>query len=162
MDKPSGKSLVQELKCSLCLFCIGGFLYNIIEVLWRGYSHWTMFFVGGACFNLIGRIHTFCRKGLFQRCVLCALAVTSVEFLSGCLFNLKMKLNVWDYSGMLFNIKGQVCLLYSVLWGFLSLIAAPIYSRCRTRLRDGRPKTPELTVIPGGKGTEMELTDIAE
>ena len=162
MKKLSGKSAVQEAKCSFCLFCIGGFLYNIIEVLWRGYSHWTMFFVGGACFNLIGRIHTLCRKGLFQRCTLCALAVTAVEFVSGCLFNLKMKLNVWDYSGMFFNIKGQVCLLYSVLWGFLSLIAAPVYTRCRTRLTAPRPKTPQLRVIAGGKAEEVGWMEMAE
>ena len=157
MTKIAGKSMLKELKCGICLFCVGGFLYNIIEVLWRGYSHWTMFFVGGACFNLMGRIHTFCRKRLFQRCTLCALAVTLVEFFSGCLFNLKMKMNVWDYSGMFLNIKGQVCLLYSVLWGFLSLIAAPVYSRCRTRLAGGESKTPELRVITGGKRQELDI-----
>ena len=140
----SKSKVLQELKCGVGLFCIGGFLYNIIEVLWRGYSHWTMFFVGGACFNLIGRIHTVCKKGLFQRCALGSAAVTAVEFLSGCLFNLRMKMNVWDYSDMFLNIKGQVCLLYSVLWGALSLIAVPIYKNCRTRLEGGEPELPVL------------------
>ncbi len=159
MQKLDGKSVAKEVKCSVCLFCIGGFLYNIIEVFWRGYSHWSMFFVGGACFNLIGRIHSFCRRGLFQRCTLCALAVTAVEFISGCLFNLKLKLNVWDYSGMFLNIKGQVCLLYSVLWGFLSLIAAPVYTRCRAKLTAGGREAPQLTVIPGGKLREAEAVE---
>lgn len=156
MTRLSKRQLFHELKCGVCLFCIGGFLYNIIEVLWRGYSHWTMFFVGGACFHLIGRVQRFCRGGLFHRCALCALAVTSVEFFSGCLFNLKMKLNVWDYSGMFLNVKGQVCLLYSVLWGFLSLIAMPIYANCRTRLEGGEPKLPTLRFLTGKKAENTE------
>lgn len=113
----SGLSVPKKLGCTLFLFCIGGTLYNILEVLWRGYTHWTMFIVGGVCFNLIGRIHTICKKGLLIRCTLCSLAITAVEFVSGCLFNLRLKMNVWNYSNMLLNIKGQVCLLYSVLWG---------------------------------------------
>ena len=60
-----------------------------------------------------------------------------MEFVSGCLFNLRMKLDVWDYSDMPFNIKGQVCLLYTVLWGGLSLIAIPVYRYCLQKLESG-------------------------
>ena len=157
MTRLSKRQLFHELKCGVCLFCIGGFLYNIIEVLWRGYSHWTMFFVGGACFPASGGlVKKIDDSLLFHRCALCALAVTSVEFFSGCLFNLKMKLNVWDYSGMFLNVKGQVCLLYSVLWGFLSLIAMPIYANCRTRLEGGEPKLPTLRFLTGKKAESTE------
>lgn len=121
---------LKKLRCTVLLFCIGGALYNIIEILWRGYTHWTMFLVGGACFNLVGRIHTICKRGLFARCALCSCVITAVEFISGCLFNLRLKMNVWDYSDMIFNIKGQICLLYSVLWGMLSVIALPVYRCC--------------------------------
>ena len=31
----------------LFLFGTGGLLYILIELIWRGYSHWTMFFLGG-------------------------------------------------------------------------------------------------------------------
>jgi uncharacterized membrane protein len=127
-------SALKKLRCTFFLFCIGGALYNIIEMLWRGYTHWTMFIVGGMCFNLIGRIHTMCKKGLFYRCFMCAMTITAIEFISGCLFNLRLKMNVWNYSGMLFNIKGQVCLLYSVLWGALSVLAIPIYRQCLQHL----------------------------
>ena len=89
-----------------------------------------MFIVGGICFNIIGRIHSLCRKGMVIRCTLCALAVTAVELASGYLLNMRLKMNVWDYSGMMLNIKGQVCLLYSMLWGALSLIALPVYRFC--------------------------------
>lgn len=36
---------------------IGGLLYIIIELIWRGYSHWTMFVLGGLCFVCLGRIN---------------------------------------------------------------------------------------------------------
>ncbi len=124
-------SFLRKARCLVCLFCIGGFLYNVIEILWRGYTHWSMFFAGGACFTLIGHIQRVCKHSLFVRCAYCALAVTLVEFISGCIVNLWWKLNVWDYSDMLLNVKGQVCALYSVLWGGLSVIAMPIYRRLR-------------------------------
>lgn len=110
------------------IFCIGGVAYNLIEILWRGHSHWSMFLVGGTCFHLIGTIGTRLRRhGAFVIGAACSAAVTVVEYMSGCLFNLRLKLNVWDYSKMPANLNGQVCLLYSVLWGGLSLLALPVY-----------------------------------
>ncbi len=110
------------------LFCIGGVAYNVIEILWRGHSHWSMFLVGGTCFHLIGTIGTRLRRhGAFVIGAACSAAVTVVEYMSGCLFNLRLKLNVWDYSNMPANLNGQVCLLYSALWGGLSLLALPVY-----------------------------------
>ena len=95
-----------------------------------------MFFVGGSCFHLIGRIGNRLRsKGPLVMGSACALAVTVVEYISGCVFNLRMKLNVWDYSHMFANVNGQVCLLYSVLWGFLSLAAVPVYRFAERRVR---------------------------
>lgn len=110
------------------LFCIGGGSYNLIEILWRGHSHWSMFFVGGTCFHLIGIIGTRLRRhGAFVIGAACSIAVTAVEYVSGCVLNRRLKLDVWDYSKLPSNLNGQVCLLYSVLWGGLSLLAIPMY-----------------------------------
>ena len=126
-------------KTALGVFCIGGLLYNLIEICWRGYSHWSMFFLGGICFQMIGSIHDrFASRRPLFRCTLCAVAITGAEFLSGCLVNLRWNLHVWDYSRLPFNVKGQVCLLYSVLWGALSLIACPVYRMVRVRLTRDR------------------------
>ena len=132
-----GTTRLCRFQCAVGIFCIGGSLYNIIEIFWRGYTHWSMFIVGGACFQMIGHIHTaFARESLLRRCALCSAAVTAVEYLSGCLFNLHLHLNVWDYSSMFLNLRGQVCLLYSVLWGMLSIIAKPIYHYCYSWLEE--------------------------
>lgn len=110
-------------------------------MLWRGYTHWSMFLVGGVCFNAIGLIHSISKQCLFVRCALCSFAITAIEFVSGCFFNLKLNMNVWDYSALPFNYKGQVCLLYSVLWGILSIIAIPVYRTCIMRMAGTDNKT---------------------
>ncbi len=123
------------MKRFLKIFCIGGGLYNVIECLWRGYSHWSMFVVGGTCFHVIGAIGArWYRRGKLATAMACSAAITAVEYLSGCVLNRRLKLNVWDYSKMPFNIGGQVCLLYSVLWGGLSLLALPLYRKLKGKV----------------------------
>ena len=55
--------------------------------------------------------------------VLSAGIITAVEFLVGLVVNVWLKFNVWDYSKLPYNVMGQVCLLYTNLWFFLSLPA---------------------------------------
>ena len=123
------------MKRGLVLFLVGGLSYNLIELCWRGRTHWSMTLLGGACFHMIG--HIFARFACRSRMICCAfsaLAVTGAEFLFGCVVNRLLRWDVWDYSRMPVNILGQVCLLYSVLWGFLSLPAAWLYRVLQRRL----------------------------
>ena len=116
---------MKTLKRLLILFCTGGLIYITVETLWRGYSHWTMFFVGGLCFVLIGQINEFYTYDipLTRQMAIGACIVTVVEFIGGCIINLWLGWNVWDYSDMPFNILGQVCILYMALWFLLSAAA---------------------------------------
>lgn len=126
------------MKRFIALFAIGGATYNFIELVWRGYSHWSMFLLGGTCFHLIGRIGgRLWHRGKAVVGLACSVAVTAAEFVSGCLLNLRWKLNVWDYSHMFGNVRGQVCLLYSVLWGGLSIAAVPLYQRLHLKFSKG-------------------------
>ena len=107
----------------LILFWIGGFLYYMIEILWRGYSHWTMFILGGLCFVLVGFINEVFKFQLVKQMFLSSVIITVLEFICGCIVNLWLHWNIWDYSELPFNIFGQICLPYSILWFFLSLLA---------------------------------------
>lgn len=114
---------------------IGGASYNLIEILWRGRTHWSMFLVGGLCFELIGGVNTrLSHRPLLWRGTVCAAGITAVEFVSGCVVNRALKMQVWDYSHMPLNIGGQICLLYSVYWVLLSMAAWPCYRGCRRAL----------------------------
>ncbi len=104
------------------LFFIGGTLYLLIELISRrGDTHWTMGIVGGICFVLIGMLNEFLPKSPFWlQALFGGVIVTIVELISGILINLVFQLDVWDYSNEAYQILGQVCLPFSMLWCILS------------------------------------------
>ncbi len=107
-------------------FLIGGLLYQMVEILWRGYTHPSMFIVGGLCFVLLGLLNEIgpCRNApLLVHMVLAASIVTAVELLAGLVLNVWLGLGVWDYSGLPGNFMGQVCIWFALLWLLLSLPA---------------------------------------
>lgn len=108
----------------LVLFLIGGLLYYLIEIAYRGFSHWSMFIVGGICFLLIGYINIFFEweTPIWMQMGISALIITAMEFLSGCILNLWLDWNIWNYSNLPFNLFGQICLPYVVIWFFLSVV----------------------------------------
>lgn len=106
------------------LFLIGGLLYFLIEIISRGFSHWTMMVVGGICFVLIGLINEFLdwNDSLIKQDILAATIILIVEFFSGIILNIILKLNIWDYSNNYFNLLGQICLKSYIYWLLLSPI----------------------------------------
>ena len=113
----------------LTVYAIGSIGYRMIEVLWRGRTHWTMGICGGVCFLFIyvsELVHRCWR--LAVRALISTVWVTAVEFFSGLLINRVFRLGVWDYSGMRFNLCGQISLIYSILWYFLCI---PAHLLCR-------------------------------
>lgn len=108
----------------LILFWIGGLIYVLLEVVARGRTHWTMFIVGGVAFFLIGCINEKYRSmALVKQMIIGSAVITLLEFVCGCIVNLMLGWNVWDYSNMPFNLLGQICLPFSILWFLLSAIA---------------------------------------
>ena len=113
------KNLIKHL----ILLLTGGALYYCIELMARGFSHWTMLFVGGICFILIGIINEIMPKiPLVWQMILSAVIITAVEFVSGCILNIWLGLDIWDYSDETFNLIGQISLKHSIYWFFLSSI----------------------------------------
>lgn len=102
----------------LFLFILGGSSYVGIELLYRGYSHISMFVVGGCCFLFIGLINEILSwETPIELQILYGLIFTLfIEFVSGCILNLWLKLDIWDYSNLPFNLLGQISLLFAILW----------------------------------------------
>ena len=116
------------------LGCIGGGIYVGLELLWRGYSHISMFAAGGICFLLLGQLRRF---PLAIRIPLGPLVITAVELGAGLLVNRNYQ--VWDYRNMPGNFLGQICPVYMLLWLPVSLAAMAFYPRLEQWLEDLRP-----------------------
>lgn len=110
---------------AVVLFLCGGTAYALIEILWRGYTHWTMAVLGGVLFLLIGGLNNWLpwEMPLVLQAVLGAVIVTAVELLAGIILNLWLGLDIWDYSRMPGNFLGQICPQYTIAWAGLSLVA---------------------------------------
>lgn len=118
------------------VYLIGACGYTLIEILWRGYSHWTMTLTGGLCFLVIYLSEiVFFGAPLWKRCVVGSLCISFAELTVGFVVNILLGWGVWDYSDMMFNVCGQVCLLYSGLWFLLCMPVAYLCRLLRRRLR---------------------------
>ena len=123
----------------LLLFLAGGFGYYLLEVLFRGYSHWTMGLCGGICLVGIYFINRrFAKSSYTLRATLCTVLITAVEFAAGCILNLWLGLSIWDYSALPYNLLGQISLLFSSIWFFLSFGICILISAIENRKR--KPK----------------------
>ncbi len=90
-------------------------------MLWRGRTHWTMLLLGGFCLYLIYLISTRMHDRLWKKLIMCSLVVTALEFVVGCIVNLRLGWEVWDYSTMPLNLLGQICPAFSLMWLLLSI-----------------------------------------
>ena len=99
-----------------------------IEILWRGYTHWSMGIVGGVGLLSIYIVESKVKATFPIRVFISAFFIVALEFISGILLNVVFKLSIWDYSSLKYNLLGQISLFYSVLWFFLCI---PAHILCR-------------------------------
>lgn len=125
-----------KLSQHLFAFLMGYFLYSLIEIVIRGYTHWTMSLTGGTILAILYAINNRRTMTLIKSCFIGSLLITAVEFAVGIFDNIIMNWNVWDYSDMPLNILGQICLPFTCLWFILCI---PSYYLCmliRNRFSD--------------------------
>ncbi len=104
-----------KLLRNILFFSAGGLGYVGLELLWRGWSHHTMFLAGGSCFLLLGKLNEVQpRLPLPFRALAGAGIITSVELLTGLIAN--RDYTVWDYRNSPLNLGGQICLPFCLLW----------------------------------------------
>lgn len=126
-----------------CVFLLGGIVYMLIEITWRGVTHWSMGLCGGLCFLEIYLLEVYkTNMSLWKKCLCGSILITLNEFVTGIIVNLLLKWNVWDYSGLILNLLGQVCLLYSLLWFLLCIPAFKIARLLKNKLFSPKEKIP--------------------
>lgn len=111
---------------------LGAALYPLMEIAWRGRTHWSMSVAGAAAAAALWRLSRRNKRcPLWKQCCKGTLIITGIEFAAGILCNKIMKWQVWDYSQLPLNLMGQVCLLYSGLWFLICWPVLALMRKCR-------------------------------
>ena len=107
----------------ILVFAVGAVTYGLMEIFFRGYTHWSMVITGGACvltFYLI--LDWLMAMSLFGAALTGMVIVTCYEFFVGLIVNVRFGMGVWDYSDMPGNVMGQICPAFSAVWFGLCLV----------------------------------------
>lgn len=104
------------------IFLLGSLIYSLIEITFRGYTHWTMTILGGIAGTVLYCISADSQPIIFKA-ISGALMITALEMVTGVIDNIILRWAVWDYSRVPFNLFGQICLPFSILWFFISFPA---------------------------------------
>ena len=123
---------------SVLLWTWGGVVYYTAEVIYKsltgGTISWTMLYLAIILSIPIERLGGRTPYPLVVQAVICGGIVTLAEFLSGCVLNLLLGLDIWDYTGQPGSILGQVCLPFSLLWILVSLVCIPLFDHIRGKI----------------------------
>lgn len=120
------------------LFWFGGSFYVTLEVIYRQYSHISMLILAGLVFIIIDLLNEIWgwETSLILQILVGTVIATIGEFITGCVVNLWLGLNVWDYSNLPFNLYGQVCLQFTLIWMPIILLAIVLGDVIRWRFFD--------------------------
>lgn len=106
----------------ITIWSSGAFIYGLIEIAFRGFTHISMGVLAGVCLMLISQLNQ--RLGqefpMVLKMLLSSIIITTLEFITGILVNVRLHMEVWDYSNAPLNLFGQICLPFAVAWFFLS------------------------------------------
>jgi uncharacterized membrane protein len=115
-------SFAKQYRKYILIFLIGALGYGLMETLARGFTHWTMLVAGGVVFVILYYMNSKNENApLWQKALTGAFVITMIELAVGCIVNLWLGWNVWDYSGYSYNFLGQICLAFTALWFILSI-----------------------------------------
>ena len=119
----------RQLLPFMIIFVISGFIYIMLELFWRGRTHWTMFLCAGLCGLVIANVNNNLlnfETDFRIQVIVSALCCTIFEFLFGLIFN--GDFSIWDYRetwGTIHWLGDQVNILFFGVWLLISLFALP-------------------------------------
>lgn len=106
-------------------FIVFGWMYYGIEILYRGYSHWTMAVLAGIIAVLIGGLNdTFSYEMPFDLQIIIGTCFATVfEGIAGVILNIFLGLGIWDYSNLWGTFFfGQCNVFFCAAWAGLSAV----------------------------------------
>ena len=139
------------------LFCGG--IYYIMEIIFKGTergSHWSMFCLAGvAGIFFIDGFNNFFSYDMdyLLQILLCTVCITACEYYIG--ITLNKDFIIWDYRNMPWNLNGQICPTFSLVWAGLSAISIPILDWIEWKIFKYKPETPPYYKVFGHKIFQM-------
>ena len=124
---------------SMLLWTWGGALYFLLEVAYKTITghperiSWTMLVLAVVLCVPVERagyqLPWDCP--LWLQAMACAALVTITEFAAGCVLNLWLGFDIWDYSSLPLNLMGQICLPFSLVWLVLCFLFIVVFDWMR-------------------------------
>lgn len=107
-------------------YCFAGGLYMTMELIYRQYTDYHMFYLAGIIGILILSINEWLSydTDFLLQVFICGTCALIGEFLCGVIFNADYQ--IWDYRNLPFNFMGQIQLYFAIIWYILCAIFIPI------------------------------------
>ena len=125
----------------ILIFIISGIIYCLIEIAYRGYTHYSMFL----CAGMAGIAITFLNDWVYEfntdfrtQCITAGLICSGIEFIIGEFFN--RDYSIWDYRGLWGTIKcldSQVNVMFVCAWIVICAFAIPFLDYLQWKLGMG-------------------------
>lgn len=126
MRTPKFKMDFKTVMRLLFFYCFAGGLYMTLELLYRQYTDYHMFYLAGIIGLLLLVINEWLdyETDFILQVFICGSCALLGELICGLIFNADF--HIWDYRELPFNFKGQIQLYFAVIWYVLSAIFIPI------------------------------------
>lgn len=116
----SGNKIIKYILRKLILFILCSIIYCGIEIVYRGWTHWSMALLSGIlgilCIDTPNNIFRYDLDYSIQVLISTTLC-TIGEGITGLIVNVKLELDVWDYSTLPFTFfYGQCNLFFVFAW----------------------------------------------
>ena len=118
------KDILKRVIKYTVLFIAFSALYVWIEIMFRNRSDRSMMALSGVWGVTLGLLNNIIpwSMGLVQQGLIGGfLIVTPMEYFVG-KFLVNQDLSIWNYSNMPWNIDGQICLPFTLIWCIISVI----------------------------------------
>lgn len=104
----------------ITLFILCGIIYCLVEIIWRGYTHVSMFILAGLlgvfCIDTPNNIYGY-DLDYFLQVIISTILCTLGEGICGLIVNVWLKLSVWNYSNLFGTFFfGQCNIFFVFAW----------------------------------------------
>jgi uncharacterized membrane protein len=137
---------VKEFLRAVILIAVMGFIYMLMEIIYKGSSSPIMIAIGGLSAYFVGLLDEkndyFYNKKMSQKCFIGMFITLAMEFSSGMILK-HYNIILWDYSNLPCNLCGVICLPYAIMWFFLVPLGLFLNDRLRKLIfNEKEPRKP--------------------